>query len=284
MIGLVLALLYMRRVEKKEADGLYYDSQQGPIFYKIDGQKGPVVVLIHGLGASTYCWRKVIPNLAKHYRVITFDLWGFGHSSKQLQKPITLDREVAVIHELLDHLKVRRYHVIGHSMGGQIGLWLKLTDDRVEKCVAVTPSSHPNLVSDWLHRFAWVAKLTPLVFSPQVMRRILLRSLEDPAEVTEEMVYSYYSPYIDPAAHLTFAGALDIIRDPRVWQRLEELNEDVTVIFAAHDLVINRKVVKQMIGRLHGPTIITHPWSGHLPMEDDPYWLVEQLVLTLKQE
>ncbi len=281
-LALGFAIFYLRKVHKAQVDGLYYQSKQGPIFYKILGQKGPVVLLIHGLGASTYCWRNVAPDLSRKYKVVVFDLWGFGNSSKSMQNPMTLDSQTEVIQELMDHLQISKCHIVGHSMGAQIGMWLKLNDPRVDRLVAVTPSAHPSLVSDWLHRFAWIANLTPLVLTAKAIRRILVRSLEDPGFVTEEMVQSYYEPYTDPAAHRTFAAALNIISDWRVWDHLDDLDDSTTILFAAHDLVIARKLMVMMAEKFPGKNIITHPWSGHLPMEDDHQWLVEQVLLALK--
>jgi pimeloyl-ACP methyl ester carboxylesterase len=165
----------------------YYESQQGPIFYRIHGHKGPVVLLIHGLGASTYCWRHLIPELCHKYKVISFDLWGFGYSSKTMKKKMDLDTQIEVINELLDHLKVNKFHIVGHSMGAEIGLWMKHTDKRVQKCIAITPAAHPNLVSDWFQVFHWVANLTPLLITPNSIRRLLTRSLEDSAFITDDM-------------------------------------------------------------------------------------------------
>ncbi len=281
-LAIGLAIFYLRRPRLEEAEGFYFQSQQGPIFYKKYGAKGPVVLLIHGLGASTYCWRNIAPDLAVKYQVIAIDLWGFGHSSKQLKTPMTLDSQVELIQALMKSLGVQKYNVVGHSMGAQIGLWLKHIDNHVDKCVAVTPAADPKLVASWLKRFAWVAKLTPFVLTGATIKRVLKNSLENPSFVTEDMVQSYFEPYIDPTAHRTFAAALDVIRDPRVRDHLKELdNSDLTFLFAAHDKLVSPKLMANIKSQLSSSRVVTHPWSGHLPMEDDPHWLVEQLFLTL---
>ena len=46
------------------------------------GDSGPVVLLIHGFGASVYHWRYQIPALSKHCRVFAIDTLGFGFSDK----------------------------------------------------------------------------------------------------------------------------------------------------------------------------------------------------------
>lgn len=50
------------------------------------GDSGPVVLLIHGFGASVYHWRYNVPELAKHCRVYAIDCLGFGWSDKPLEE------------------------------------------------------------------------------------------------------------------------------------------------------------------------------------------------------
>ena len=52
--------------------------------YVAAGDSGPIVVLIHGFGASAYHWRYVIPELSKKARVYALDCLGFGLSDKAL--------------------------------------------------------------------------------------------------------------------------------------------------------------------------------------------------------
>ena len=48
----------------------------------IDVGEGPVLVLIHGVPTSSWLFRKMIPDLQNHFRVIAIDLLGFGLSDK----------------------------------------------------------------------------------------------------------------------------------------------------------------------------------------------------------
>lgn len=49
------------------------------VFY-VENGVGEPVVLIHGWASSSYSWRRNIPALAEHFRVIALDLPGFGLS------------------------------------------------------------------------------------------------------------------------------------------------------------------------------------------------------------
>ncbi|MGB5659656.1 MAG: alpha/beta fold hydrolase, partial [Thermoanaerobaculia bacterium] len=51
------------------------------VFTEQEGQGEPVL-LLHGFGASSYSWRKVMPDLAEEYRVVALDLFGFGWTER----------------------------------------------------------------------------------------------------------------------------------------------------------------------------------------------------------
>jgi len=53
-------------------------------FHFLEYGKGPKIVLIAGFPQSCYAWRRVIPLLAKHYKVIAIDLPGQGDSDKPI--------------------------------------------------------------------------------------------------------------------------------------------------------------------------------------------------------
>jgi len=83
----------------------------------------PMVVLIHGLGGKgARDWDGLIPVLARDHRVVTFDLPGFGRSSKgnELYSP---ERYADFVRYLMvEHFHTRTFSLVGHSMGGAIAL------------------------------------------------------------------------------------------------------------------------------------------------------------------
>ena len=210
------------------------------------------------------------------------DLWGFGKSSKAFPKEMSLDAQKEVIQGLLDHLKIPKLHVVGHSMGGQLAIWLKLNDQRVDKVVALTPAIHPQLVSNWVHGMRWISRWTPLVYNPTITRKVLLGCFSNPRFITEELLENYHAPYKDPEAHRSFAAAFNIIRDPRVFENLERLDGDSLILWGAGDQVISPQMAQKISEKLPMAPRKTHPWAGHLLMEEDHPWLVKQILLHFK--
>ncbi|MFC4798994.1 alpha/beta fold hydrolase [Neobacillus sp. GCM10023253] len=87
----------------------------------IDEGAGNPVVLLHGFCGSSQYWEKVIPELAKDYRVIAPDLPGHGQSSP-LKPGFSIDDLAQKIKELLDALNIEKVSMFGHSLGGYITL------------------------------------------------------------------------------------------------------------------------------------------------------------------
>ncbi len=103
------------------AQDKFFDSNGLQINYTEQGT-GEAVVLVHGRGLSLQSWIDcgVMPNLAKDYRVIALDCRGFGKSGKP-HDPKQYGSEMALdIVRLLDHLGIRKAHIVGYSMGANI--------------------------------------------------------------------------------------------------------------------------------------------------------------------
>jgi pimeloyl-ACP methyl ester carboxylesterase len=86
-----------------------------------EGERPPFL-LIHGLAANLAFWyARIAPALARHHRVVMVDLRGHGRSSM----PATgyhCDQVAEDARALLDHLQIKRAHVVGHSFGGNVAL------------------------------------------------------------------------------------------------------------------------------------------------------------------
>lgn len=83
--------------------------------------KGRVVVLLHGFLENLSMWNDYAARLSLRYRVICIDLLGHGQSDCHGYVH-TMEDMAEAVNAVLHHLKVRRYIMIGHSMGGYVSL------------------------------------------------------------------------------------------------------------------------------------------------------------------
>ena len=92
--------------------------------YYDHGKGEQTILLIHGFGEDHAIWKNQIEFLSTHYRVIAPNLPGVHCKPLALhhsQAP-NIRMYVEVLHELMHHLHIEQYFIVGHSMGGYIGL------------------------------------------------------------------------------------------------------------------------------------------------------------------
>ena len=103
------------------------------------GGDKPPVILLHGLSNSIEIWDRVIPTLARAFRVLAFDLLGFGQSDR----PDAAYDSAFYLRELsgfLDAVGLKRAHLVGNSLGGGIVLrFAAAQPDRVASAAIAAP-------------------------------------------------------------------------------------------------------------------------------------------------
>ncbi|MEP6557353.1 MAG: alpha/beta hydrolase [Burkholderiales bacterium] len=88
-----------------------------PIPLRTAGSEPPPVVLVHGLGCSHRHWWPVARRLAKQHRVLAWDARGHGACRIAEGESITLQQLGRDLVALLDHYRIKRAVLVGHSMG-----------------------------------------------------------------------------------------------------------------------------------------------------------------------
>jgi pimeloyl-ACP methyl ester carboxylesterase len=89
-----------------------------------DSGKGKAIVLLHGFLGDKSVWNYYAKQLSSSTtRVITIDLLGHGRSDC-LSYVHTMEEMAEAVYEVLKHLKLRKYFLVGHSMGGYVSLAL----------------------------------------------------------------------------------------------------------------------------------------------------------------
>ena len=113
------------------------------LYYESHGQGEPLV-LIPSTAFSGDVWLPdQVPELSRSLNVIIFDQRGVGRST-HYQGVYTIEQMACDVVALLDHLEIRAAHVLGHSMGGRIGLEMALAfPGRVKSLIMAASGSGP---------------------------------------------------------------------------------------------------------------------------------------------
>ena len=120
-ILILTVILFFILVSSSFAEDSFFDSDGVKIHYIVEG-KGEPLLLIHGFGGSIEQMGGAIKGLSNNFQVIAVDVRGHGKSEKPHDPDAygmnVIDDQI----RLLDHLKIKKAHVSGYSMGGAIAI------------------------------------------------------------------------------------------------------------------------------------------------------------------
>ena len=178
------------------------------VHYKQYGSGEPVMILLHGFGASTFSWREVMQPLAKAGTVIAFDRPAFGLTERPMpgewegESPYTLTSQIQLLIGLMDQLGVEQAVLIGNSAGGTVAVAAALAHpERVSALVLVDAAIYAGGGAP-----AWIR---PLLRTPQFDRlgpwfarsiageqgdAFLRAAWHDPSKITDDIVEGYRKP------------------------------------------------------------------------------------------
>ena len=107
------------------------------IHYQQVGE-GPDLVMVHGLTGNLAVWHlRIASELSRHFRILTYDLRGHGHSDTP-RSGYSADAMAEDLIQLLDGLEIERPLIAGHSYGADIALYHALRHpERVGEVIAI---------------------------------------------------------------------------------------------------------------------------------------------------
>lgn len=117
-----------------------------------DSGEGTVIVLLHGFLENKIMWQEYVDFFSQKYRIITIDLLGHGESDC-LGYVHEMEDNAGAVHEVLEHLKIEKAIILGHSMGGYVALaFAELYPKKVQKLVLQNSTSKEDSAEKKLNR------------------------------------------------------------------------------------------------------------------------------------
>ncbi len=253
------------------------------VHYKQFGSGEPVMILLHGFGASVFSWREVMAPLANSGTVIAFDRPAFGLTQRPMpgewqgQNPYSPEAQVALVIGLMDVLEIDQAILIGNSAGGTVALSTALAHpQRVTGLVLVDAAVYSGGGAP-----AWIL---PLFRLPQYDRigQLISRSLlqngdrlietawHDPTRISPEIIEGYQKPLLannwDRALwELTKASGESNLAD-----RLAELTLPVLVVSGDDDRIVPTDQSVRLAEEISGARLVVFTACGHVPQEECP--------------
>jgi pimeloyl-ACP methyl ester carboxylesterase len=231
--------------------------------YYIDDYTDPwrqadTLVLLHaavGHARRFYAW---VPGLCRHYRVVRLDLRGHAESEvPPNSSPLNMDRLVADVAELLDHLGVKSCHIVGNSAGGYIAQNLAMkSPDKVKSLMLFgsTAGLKNSQAASWLPRIAKEGLRG--FFAATIADRLPLDQVPKglPGWFVDEAAKN------DPAWITRFVGLMSSLD----WsERLSEINCPTLLVMPGGETVGSIKNYDVMIERIPDVQAITYEGMPH---------------------
>ena len=240
-----------------------------PLPYRWHGGPGDVLVLIAGLGAKGTSWHPFLETAARSFAVLTFDNPGAGQSPR-LCEPVSIADLAGQVVDLLDHLGVRRAHVVGRSMGGMIAQELALlAPERVDRLVLASTTGRPE--SHLTEVFRLWAQMAALRLPTAIRHRCsLLWCLGDEALASNARVRSYLRARASSDRPEEYALLAEACARHDSLDRLGSLRVPTLVVSGTDDRLMPAANAKALASAIPGSELCWIPGAGHLAYLETP--------------
>ena len=253
-----------------EADGMIVHSRaSGP-------EDAPVLVMIHGTSASLHTWEPLRERLDGEFRMLAYDQPGHGLTGPHPDGLYTYAGMEDGLEAALDAHGIGRAVLVGNSMGGWIAWRAALAmPDRVAGLVLIDPSGMPTeeeAEGNLAFRLAGnsVGRAVLRHVTPRRMVESSLReSVSREAIVTDEAVDRYWRLTRRPGNREAMTDMFATERED-LSGRLGEIAVPTLVLWGEEDALIPASSGARFRDAIPGAELVVYPGVGHLPMEETP--------------
>ena len=291
---IVIAIYWKNDIDLNELKDKYaYPSSS---FISIDGinvhyrdvGKGEAILLIHGTGASLHTWEKWIDILSPGYRVISFDLPGFGLTGPDPNHNYQISRYTAILDSLMVKLKVDSFHIAGNSLGGLVA-WRYtsqfpqkiLTLNLIDAAGLPQPGKKPPFIFQ-LAKLPVLSTLLQKVTPKSIIENSMLDVYKNDQLVTEKLIDRYFELSLREGNRTAFVKRMSQLNEKLDINDLKKITAPVLIQWGKDDRWIPlakghefKKIIPKAELKIYN--------SGHVPMEENPMETVEDYMIFLKK-
>lgn len=229
------------------------------LHYEVHGD-GPPLVLIEGAGLDLRIWDEQVEPLSRRYRVIRYDVRGFGRSTFK-QEPFQHHEDLL---ELLRHLGVDQAHLVGLSLGGRIALDLCLEHPEVVRSIVLSgpgvsgfdwpPDEHMIPIIEAIDADDPIGAADRWLEHPYMVPAMELPHLRDRLRVLARENSHIRGKLPNP----------EIALDPPAIDRLDEIRVPTLLLVGTRDVPDMQTLADLLTGEIVGLVRIDFEGAGHL--------------------
>ena len=236
-------------------------------------EKGPtngeILIFLHGIGGDCHSWDFQLENLSDEYRVIAWDMPGYG-ISKPIN-PMTFPNLSNSLFKLMDHLEIEQAHLIGHSMGGMIAQQAIASSENRAKTVTLSATSPAFGKPDGNFQKNFIkARLKPLEegLTMESLAKIQVPNMvgDEPNPAGLKLAYASMSQ-VRPE---TFAASMHCLVEFDRRDNLGLIKIPTLLISGEKDTNAPAPMMKKMASKIPGSTYVCMTGTGHLSNMEKP--------------
>lgn len=232
-----------------------------------EGGKGEPIVLVHGFGASSDNWNRMAGRLTKKYHVIALDMPGWGQSTRIDSTSYAYPQQVERLHQFLGALGLKRFHLIGHSMGGFISsAYAARYPEEVITLGLIAPHgvAEPQPGELALSVAAgdnWLVARNVAEFD-RLLNKVFAKRPYMPKSVLK--VFAAYAIRGSAKSARIFAEMQN--NDPTLEERLPLVQAPTLIIWGDQDRVLNVSGAEVFRQGIKTSELLVQPGIGHMPL------------------
>ncbi len=250
------------------------------------GAELPVLLLLHGFGASLHTWGVWSAALSQHFRVLRVDLPGSGLSAPDAQGDYTDTRTIALLLALMDQRGIRSASIMGHSIGGRIAWTLAATHpSRVDKLVLLAPDgfASPGFAYGSAPEVPATMGLMRFTLPKWMLRSNLLLAYADPATLSDDLLTRYHELMLAPGSRAALLARMQqtVLIDPV--PLLRRIEAPTLLVWGRQDGMIPFANAADYQREIPRNTLLELDHMGHLPHEESPQRALPEVVQFLME-
>lgn len=246
--------------------------------------KGEPVLLVHGITTYSFIWRKIVPQLASNYDVITVDLLGCGESDMPLNVSYSIKDHAERLKEFVSALGIEKFHFVGHDLGGGMGQIFAVRYPQMLIDLALI-----NTVAyDYWPVQPIIAMRTPILRQFMIAAvdlgaflLIVKRGIYHKELVTDELMDLFMKPLKKSGgrkAFLHFARCLNNADLMEIAEDLKKIDLPVLIIRGDADPYLGASIAERLHEEIPGSRLIRIATGGHWIQEDEPVQIAQSLL------
>ena len=253
------------------SDPLWVVNEQEPSFKTVEmGDKGPDLVLLHGLFGALSNWDSVQPLMAEYSKTIALSLPLLSaHRSEVKVKALSMYAEYFV--------RSRNFAPVslcGNSLGGHVALRLYLAAPQLVDCLVLTATSG---------LYEHSVDALPVRPGREFVEEHMKKVFSNQEFVTEEAIMEIVRILEDRTRVLNLIHAARSAKKDNLKDLLGTIKVPTLLLWGEDDQVTTMEVAEMFHKLIPNSQLVSIKNCGHAPMIEHPEWFSEEVKKFLKK-